>query len=475
MNYRSASRILVSAAFALALGVALKVRGAPAGAAPPAKMPELKKDYSPVSDGKSSVITSYADIVEAAEKEVVSINSTRTVHERVQANPLLRQFFGDVPDQDRESKEMGLGSGVVVSQDGYILTNNHVVADADELTVVLSDGRKFPAKVVGADPKTDIAVVKIEATGLPAVTFADSDKLRVGDVVFAVGNPLGVGETVTMGIVSAKSRNVGILEDVAGYEDFIQTDAAINMGNSGGALIDAKGRFVGINSAIVSPSRGNIGIGFAVPVNMAANVMRSLIETGTVSRGFLGVGGDPITPDIAEQVHLPKDATGVIVTDTIPDGPADKAGVKRGDVILAVNGKAITNHDELRLTISQMPPGTKAVLSISRDGKPISIDVTLSQFAERPNELFDGIEVGKLTDDVRRHLGIDTRITGLVVTKVDDKSEYTQDLPQGAVVVEINRSPVEDLAAAKALLHPGRNLLLVYYQGYQRYVVVTKR
>jgi serine protease Do/serine protease DegQ len=475
MNYRSASRILVSAAFALALGVALKVRGAPAGAAPPAKMPELKKDYSPVSDGKSSVITSYADIVEAAEKEVVSINSTRTVHERVQANPLLRQFFGDVPDQDRESKEMGLGSGVVVSQDGYILTNNHVVADADELTVVLSDGRKFPAKVVGADPKTDIAVVKIEATGLPAVTFADSDKLRVGDVVFAVGNPLGVGETVTMGIVSAKSRNVGILEDVAGYEDFIQTDAAINMGNSGGALIDAKGRFVGINSAIVSPSRGNIGIGFAVPVNMAANVMRSLIETGTVSRGFLGVGGDPITPDIAEQVHLPKDATGVIVTDTIPDGPADKAGVKRGDVILAVNGKAITNHDELRLTISQMAPGTKAVLSISRDGKPISIDVTLSQFAERPNELFDGIEVGKLTDDVRRHLGIDTRITGLVVTKVDDKSEYTQDLPQGAVVVEINRSPVEDLAAAKALLHLGRNLLLVYYQGYQRYVVVTKR
>ena len=475
MNYRSASRILVSAAFALALGVALKVRGAPAGAAPPAKMPELKKDYSPVSDGKSSVITSYSDIVEAAEKEVVSINSTRTVHERVQANPLLRQFFGDVPDQDRESKEMGLGSGVVVSQDGYILTNNHVVADADELTVVLSDGRKFPAKVVGADPKTDIAVVKIEATGLPAVTFADSDKLRVGDVVFAVGNPLGVGETVTMGIVSAKSRNVGILEDVAGYEDFIQTDAAINMGNSGGALIDAKGRFVGINSAIVSPSRGNIGIGFAVPVNMAANVMRSLIETGTVSRGFLGVGGDPITPDIAEQVHLPKDATGVIVTDTIPDGPADKAGVKRGDVILAVNGKAITNHDELRLTISQMAPGTKAVLSISRDGKPISIDVTLSQFAERPNELFDGIEVGKLTDDVRRHLGIDTRITGLVVTKVDDKSEYTQDLPQGAVVVEINRSPVEDLAAAKALLHPGRNLLLVYYQGYQRYVVVTKR
>ena len=476
MNIRKASSFPLSAALGLAMGLSLTALGAdPAGSAPSPKMPELKRDYSAVSDGKSSVITSYADIVEAAEKEVVSINSTRTVHEKVQANPLLRQFFGDVPDQDRESKEMGLGSGVIVSPDGFILTNNHVVADADELTVVLSDGRKFPAKVVGADPKTDIAVVKIDATGLQPVTFADSDKLRVGDVVFAVGNPLGVGETVTMGIVSAKSRNVGILDDVAGYEDFIQTDAAINMGNSGGALIDAKGRFVGINSAIVSPSRGNIGIGFAVPVNMAANVMKSLIETGTVSRGFLGVGGDPITPDIAEQVHLPKDTTGVIVTDTIPDSPADKAGVKRGDVILSVNGKAIKDHDELRLIISQMSPGSKVALGVSRDGKPLTLAVTLTQFSERPNELLDGIEVGKLTDDVRRHLGIDSRITGLVVTKVDDKSEYNQDLPQGAVVVEINRSPADDLETAKALLHPGRNLLLVYYQGYQRYVVVTKR
>jgi serine protease Do/serine protease DegQ len=473
MNIRKASSFPLSAAVGVAMGLSLTALGADPASSP--KMPELKKDYSAVSDGKSAVITSYADIVEAAEKEVVSINSTRTVHERVQANPLLRQFFGDVPDQDRESKEMGLGSGVIVSSDGFILTNNHVVADADELTVVLSDGRKFPAKVVGADPKTDIAVVKIEATGLQPVTFADSDKLRVGDVVFAVGNPLGVGETVTMGIVSAKSRNVGILDDVAGYEDFIQTDAAINMGNSGGALVDAKGRFVGINSAIVSPSRGNIGIGFAVPVNMAANVMKSLIETGTVSRGFLGVGGDPITPDIAEQVHLPKDATGVIVTDTIPDSPADKAGVKRGDVILSVNGKAIKDHDELRLFISQMAPGSKVALGVSRDGKPLVLAVTLTQFSERPNELLDGIEVGKLTDDVRRHLGIDARITGLVVTKVDDKSEYNQDLPQGAVVVEINRSPADDLETAKALLHPGRNLLLVYYQGYQRYVVVTKR
>jgi serine protease Do/serine protease DegQ len=472
MNIRSLSGALLAAA--LASAPALPARAAETPAPAPAKMPELKKDFSGINDGKAPMIQSYADIVEPVEKEVVSINSSRTVHEKLQANPLLRQFFGDIPDQDRESKEMGLGSGVIVSSDGYILTNNHVVADADELTVVLSDGRKYTAKVVGADPKTDIAVVKIEATGLPVITFADSDKLRVGDVVFAVGNPLGVGETVTMGIVSAKSRDVGILDDVGGYEDFIQTDAAINMGNSGGALVDAKGRFVGINSAIVSPSRGNIGIGFAVPVNMAADVMKSLIETGTVSRGFLGVSGDPITPDIAEQVHLPKDAKGVIVTDTILDGPADKAGVKRGDVIVSVNGKPITNHDELRLTISRLAPGSKVVLNLERDGQPMTVNATLSQFAEKPNELLDGIEVGKLTDDVRRHLGIDNRVTGLVVTKVDDKSEYAQDLPQSAVIVEINRQPVDDIAAAKLLIHTGHNLLLVFYQGFQRYVVVSK-
>jgi Do/DeqQ family serine protease len=463
---------------ASALMLAAAARGAAGDAAAPAKMPELKKDMSALNDGKTAVILSYADVLDPVEKEVVSIDSTRTVHERIQANPLLRQFFGDIPDQDHESKEMGLGSGVIVSSDGYILTNNHVVADADELTVEFADGRKFPAKVVGADPKTDIAVVKIDATGLMAITFADSDKLRVGDVVFAVGNPLGVGETVTMGIVSAKGRNkLGILDDDdgkgGGYEDFIQTDAAINMGNSGGALVDAKGRFVGINSAIVSPTRGNIGIGFAVPVNMAANIMRSLIETGTVSRGFLGIRGDPVTPDIAEQVHLPKDANGVIVNSTEAGSPADKAGVKVGDVIVSVDGRQIHDQDELRLAISQMPPGTKITLDTARDGKPMVLNVTLAQLAEKPDELLKGVEFAKLTDDVRRHFGIDARINGLVVAKVDEKSPYADDLPQGAVIVEINRSPVDDLPAAKGLLHAGHNLMLVYYQGYQRYLVVT--
>jgi serine protease Do/serine protease DegQ len=245
------------------------------------------------------------------------------------------------------------------------------------------------------------------------------------------------------------------------------------MGNSGGALVDAKGRLIGINSAIMSPSRGNIGIGFAVPVNMAANIMRSLIETGSVTRGFLGVAGDSVTPDIAEQVHLPKDATGIIISSIEPDSPADKAGLKQGDVIVAVNGKVIHDQDELRLTISEMAPGTKVTLSTARDGAPRVVSVTLAQFADKPNEVLKGVEFSKLTDDVRRHYGIDQRVTGLVVSSVDDKSPYAEDLPQGSIIVEINRQPVDDVAAARQLLHPGHNLLLVYYQGYQRYLVVT--
>jgi Do/DeqQ family serine protease len=467
MNLPSVPRLLLASAFALALAL-------PARAAKPAitKMPELKKDVSPVNDGRAAGIASYADIVEPVQRAVVSIKASKTVHEHVE-NPLLRQFFGDVPDGDHPTKEVGLGSGVIVSSDGFVLTNNHVVEDADELTVVLSDDREFPAKVVGADPKTDVAVVKIEATGLQAITFADSDKLRVGDIVFAVGNPLDVGETVTMGIVSAKSRNVHILDDVAGYEDFIQTDAAINLGNSGGALVDAKGRLVGINSAIVSPSRGNIGIGFAVPINLAAGIMKSLIETGTVTRGFLGVATDPLTPDLAEQVHLSKDTKGVIINDITPDSPAEKGGIKRGDVILKINGREIQNRDELRLTIAQMAPGSKVEVGVSRDGKPLALNVTLEPFPEAPNEFLSGVQVDKVTDDVRKRLGLDPRVNGVVVTEVKENSEHAQELPVGAVIVEINRTPVPDVAAARAALHPGHNLLLVSFRGYQRYVVVT--
>jgi len=463
----------LAAVAVLAVPVARAAASAVSASPAPTVMPTLKVDSSAVSDGRPGIISSYADVVEPVEKVVVSIKSSKVVRERVPTNPLLRQFFGDVPDQEHESKEEGLGSGVIVSSNGFILTNNHVVDGADEIKVVLPDDRELPAKVVGADPKTDVAVVKIEAKDLASVTFADSDKLRVGDVVFAVGNPLGVGETVTMGIVSAKGRQVGILDDVAGYEDFIQTDAAINMGNSGGALVDAKGRLVGINSAIISPSRGNIGIGFAVPINLAAAIMKSLIETGTVTRGFLGVNTEALNPDTAEQLGLPRDSKGVAVTRTDPGSPADKSGIRNNDVILAVNGKPVENRDELRLTIAQMPPGSKISLQIMREGKPVKLAVTLGKFDEKPDELLDGVNVTRLTEEMRRQGHLDGRISGVVVTEVGENSRYAEDIPVGAVIVEINKMPVADLAAAKAALHPGRNLLLVYYRGFARYVVVA--
>jgi len=480
----SKSLLGLAALLSAALLAAVPARSAtPAPAAatvpdgPRGKMPILKIDPTTVTAGRPGVVASYADVVEPVEKVVVSIKASKIVHERLSANPLLRQFFGDVPDQDRESREEGLGSGVIVSSNGYILTNNHVVEGADELRVVLPDDREITAKVVGADPKTDVAVIKIDSTNLPCVTFADSDKLRVGDIVFAVGNPLAIGETVTMGIVSARGRQVGILDDVGGYEDFIQTDAAINMGNSGGALVDAKGRLVGINSAIVSPSRGNIGIGFAVPANLAVGIMRSLIETGSVSRGFLGVTTQAVTSDIAEQFGLSKDVKGVMVTDVSPGKPAEKAGIRQGDVILSVNSKPVENRDALRLMIAQMPPGSNATLQISRqqqsgESKPLTLVVVLGKFDDKPNELLEGVNVSRLTEDLRRRAGIDARVSGLVVTEVAEASQYAESLPVGAVIVEINRIPVDDLASAKAAIRSGRNLFLIYFRGSAQYVVV---
>jgi serine protease Do/serine protease DegQ len=448
-----------------ALGLAVVAPSAPA----PVK-PVLRRDFSSVSDGKSPLVTSYADVVEPVLKAVISVYSTKTVHEQIPMNPLLRQFFGNqIPQQDR--KEEGLGSGVIVSPDGYILTNNHVVDGADQLKVSFADGREFPAKLIGTDDKTDIAVIKIEATNLPTVVLADSEKLRVGDIVFAVGNPLEVGETVTMGIVSAKGRNkLGLLDDVGGYEDFIQTDAAINLGNSGGALVDAKGRLVGINSAIISPTRGNIGIGFAIPINLAANIMTSLIATGTVTRGYLGVTTEPVTGDLAEQFGLPRDAKGVIITDVTDGGPAQKAGLKSGDVVMAVDGKPVSTLEQLRLIVAEYAPKTKITLTLMRDGKSTFLPVTLGVADEKPDELMAGVSASPLTDELRHKQNIDARVNGLLVTGVDEKSPYVERLAAGMVIVSINRNVVTNLAIARQLLIPGRNLLLVYYQGTLSYL-----
>ncbi|MEN9637600.1 MAG: hypothetical protein RL077_6004 [Verrucomicrobiota bacterium] len=466
--------LLMGAPFGWAAGA----RDGKKAVAPALGKPDIRMDPSLVGDGgQKGLVVSYADILEPAQKAVVSVYSTKIIKERLSINPLLRRYFGNIPDQERESRQEGLGSGVIVTSDGYILTNNHVVEGADELKITLSDDRDFIAKVVGGDPKTDIAVLKIEGVDLPTVVFADSDRLRVGDIVFAVGNPLGVGQTVTMGIVSAKGRSkLGLLENVSGYEDFIQTDAAINMGNSGGALIDARGRLVGINSAILSPSRGNIGIGFAIPVNLASFILSSLAEHGVVARGYLGVTSDTVTADVAEQLNLPKELRGVVVTDIDPDSPAEHAELKRTDVIVAIDRHSISTWEELRLLVAQIVPGTKVALKIMRDGKARTIEVALGKVVEKPDELIPGVEVALLTPEVRRRLGLrDQRVVGLVITDVAEDSPYRDRLAVNMIVIEVNREAVTDLASARGRLQSGRNLLAVYDGRAVRFVVITLR
>lgn len=441
------------------------------------KHPDLKLDASPVGEGKAPVLTSYADVLTDVRPAVVSVYSSKIVRQRVPE--FYRQLFGNIPD--REQKLSGLGSGVIISPDGYILTNNHVVEDADELKVALSDDRELPAKLVGTDRKTDVAVIKVDATKLPFVTIADSDRLRVGDVVFAIGNPLGIGQTVTMGIVSATGRkNVNLLTDREpdAYEDFIQTDAAINMGNSGGALVDAKGRLVGINSGIATTNRGNIGIGFAIPINLARSVMTSLIETGTVVRGYLGVSSETLTAEVAESLGLPRETRGVVITDLSPkDGPAAKAGLKREDIVTAVNGRAIASRDDLRLTIAQTMPGTKVRIDFLRDGKLQNVEVTLGKLedAAADGEFLTGVSVQQLNNDLRGELRIPNEVEGLVITDIAPTSPFGDVFPVGAVIEQINRIPVNDVASAKRALREGRNLALIYYRGNYRYVGFVQR
>lgn len=323
---------------------------------------------------------SYADAVEFAAPAVVNIFTSKTVTTRSPLfdDPLFRHFFGDrfgaVP---RSRQETSLGSGVIVSQQGYILTNNHVVAEADEIEVALRDGRISRGKVVGTDPETDLAVIKVELGDLPAITLGDSDQLRVGDVVLAIGNPFGVGQTVTQGIVSATGRTqLGI----STFENFIQTDAAINPGNSGGALINAAGELVGINTAIFSRSGGSQGIGFAIPISLARGVMQQIIEQGRVSRGWLGVEIQDLTPALAESFGL-SHQDGVIIAGVLKRGPADRAGLQPGDVILEINGKPVRDVRSALNAITQTLPGHRVKIKGLRNGKDFELD---AEVAERP-------------------------------------------------------------------------------------------
>ena len=330
---------------------------------------------NPVSLGSFS--NGFSAIVKPALPAVVGISSSKMVKTPTNAQPFLndpffRQFFGDPGDQNqnrkpRTEREQSLGSGVIVTSDGYILTNNHVVDGASDIKVTLNDRRELKAKVVGTDPNTDVAVLKIEANDLPSLAIGDSAKVEVGDVVFAIGDPFGIGETATMGIVSATNRGLGsAIED---YEDFIQTDAAINHGNSGGPLVDLHGNLIGINTAILPGNGGgNQGIGFAIPINMAHDVMDQLIAHGKVIRGYLGIHIENLTPTLAKSFGL-QDSNGALVGDVSSDGPGAKAGLKRGDVITALNGQKVQGVNDLRLRVSQTAPGTNVQLNVVREGQ----------------------------------------------------------------------------------------------------------
>jgi len=429
---------------------------------------------------------SFAPVVEKSLPAVVNVSTskksrTTSAESPSDLDPFFRQFFGrgfngrgfNAP---RERSEHSLGSGVIVRSDGYLLTNHHVIDGATDITVILSDKREIKAKLIGSDPKTDIALLKVDEKNLPTVPMADSSKVRVGDVVLAMGNPFGLGQTVTMGIVSAQGRtNLGI-ED---YEDFIQTDAAINPGNSGGALLNARGELIGINTAIIGASGGNQGVGFAVPVNMAHNVMDQLMEHGKVVRGYLGVLPQNITPALAKSLAL-KDTEGVLIGDVTAGAPAATAGLHRGDVILDVNGKKVENANQLRMTISMMSPGTAANLRFLHDGAEKTAQVKLGELPNEPGQSGESThEAGKsgALDGVSVDAARDGH--GVVVTDLDSSSAAaTAGLREGDVIQEVNRTPVSTVSAFSQAVErasAGNVLLLVKRGDFTMYIAVPNK
>ena len=336
----------------------------------------------PVVETASSSLApgSYRDAAARAMPAVVNI-LTLQVPKRgahpLARDPFFKRFFGDRDPDDGDDDDLknSLGSGVIVSHEGYVLTNNHVVEGADEIEVVLTDGRKAPAKVVGLDPETDLAVIKIDLDKLPVIVLGQSELARVGDVVLAIGNPFGVGQTVTMGIISALGRNN---LHINSFENFIQTDAAINFGNSGGALVDTRGNLIGINTAIYSQSGGSVGIGFAIPVSTAKTVMEAIIKDGHVVRGWIGVETQDITPELAQSFNLQR-TSGAIIAGVVRNGPADKAGIVPGDILLAVDGKPVGDTTEMLNLIAQLPPGEKAKMTVLRKNREAALDVMVGK------------------------------------------------------------------------------------------------
>lgn len=447
------------------------------------------------------VRTSYADVVEKTSPAVVRIEaesrSRRTQDQQPQVNPFgdddfFRQF--PMPRQNPQPRtERGLGSGVIVSADGTILTNAHVIDGAEKITVLLSDNKTFEAKLVGADKPSDLAVLKIEAQNMPFLNLGNSDTVRVGDIALAIGNPLGIGQTVTAGIISAKGRRTGLSD--GSFEDFLQTDAPINRGNSGGALVNLSGELIGINSQILSggPSGGNIGIGFSIPSNMAKSVMEQLLRDGRVRRGMLGIGIQNLNEDTAQALGL-KETSGVLVSDVRKGSAAEKAGFKRTDVITAINGEKIEDSNVLRNKIAGTLPGTEIKVTVLRDGSPHELIATLDEF-ELPGNRGDGdgesgggspekqSDTGKLgltlqpvTPQIARQFGIEAEAEGMVVTAVDaDGAAADAGIARGDILLEINRQPVSSSDAVQSALQIGAGkpvLLLISRRGQTIYLTV---
>jgi serine protease Do len=458
-----------------------------------------RSDYSPVVLAQDKALGG-ADIValqtlnKAFERiarqvtpAIVSIQSTQVVKPRM--SPFVPQAF-DSPDQgSRPEQEHALGSGVLVTNDGYILTNNHVIQNATSIKVLLSDKRTFTGKVVGADPQTDVAVLKIDGTGLPTATLGNSSNLYVGDIVMAFGNPYGLNFTVTRGAVSALNRSEGAIEDI---QNFIQTDAPINPGNSGGALVDVLGEVVGINTAIMSGESapgeggGSVGIGFAIPINMARHVMDDLVKTGNVSRGYLGAHIQSLDESLAHAFGVP-DTAGALVEDVPPGGPAEKAGLKNGDVIRKCNGQVVADSGQLIALVTESKPGTVANFDILRNGESLTVAVTLG---ERPSALgvhaslgkppaqgtLAGISVQPITPDLREQLGLPATTKGVAISNLDPASPAAEaGIRPGDLIESINRQPVNSVADFErmAVEAKGDTLLRINHQGNGIFIVVS--
>lgn len=441
------------------------------------------------TDLLNKISDSLSEIASSAMPSIVSISSTQIVERRASGlnglfnNPFFHQFFGNQfrqYERPQKYQQSSLGSGVIVSADGYILTNNHVVAHADKLVVTLANGDQTIGKVIGTDPKSDLALVKIDKHNLHPLKLGNSDALKAGDIVLAVGIPFGLSHTVTMGIVSAVGRsNVGIAE----YEDFIQTDAAINPGNSGGALLNTRGELVGINTAIFSTSGGYMGIGFAIPSKMAKSAMESFIKYGKIIRGWLGVDIQSITPELAKHFSLGQHH-GALIADIGKNTPASKANLERGDIIVSMDGKEVKDATALKNMVASTAPGTKVTLGIVRQGKKIKVAVTLGEFPEKPSKAFtsiskgsfDGLHVVNLNRKIRARYNIPRDITGVEVDAVDSGSEAAGILQPGDVIRQVNRRDIRSvkdfLAVTEKLPKDASLLLLIYRNGVHIYITI---